>query len=46
MKNHLKTRVLLVDDEEEFLQSLSLRLEMRGLKVTMANRGGKMRCTS
>jgi DNA-binding NtrC family response regulator len=39
MEKHLNARVLLVDDEEEFLRSLSLRLEMRGLKVTMANRG-------
>lgn len=32
-------KVLLVDDEEEFLKTLSQRLEMRGLKVTGATRG-------
>lgn len=30
---------MLVDDEEEFLRTLSQRLEMRGLKVTGATRG-------
>jgi DNA-binding NtrC family response regulator len=39
MANILNTKVLLVDDEEEFLETLSQRLEMRGLKVTGATRG-------
>lgn len=32
-------KVMLVDDEEEFLTSLSKRLEVRGLKVTTVTRG-------
>lgn len=39
MENKLHAQVLLVDDEEEFLKTLSQRLEMRGLKVTGATRG-------
>ena len=39
MPKNLKAKVLLVDDEEEFLETLSQRLEVRGLKVTSANRG-------
>ncbi len=33
------TRVLLVDDEREFTEALALRLETRGLKVDVAERG-------
>jgi DNA-binding response OmpR family regulator len=39
MEKQLHAKVLLVDDEEEFLKTLSQRLEMRGLKVTGATRG-------
>ena len=39
MEKQLHAKVLLVDDEEEFLKTLSARLEMRGLKVTGATRG-------
>ena len=39
MEKKLHAKVLLVDDEEEFLRTLSKRLEMRGLKVTGATRG-------
>ncbi len=39
MEKQLKAKVLLVDDEEEFINSLSQRLEVRGLKVTGATRG-------
>lgn len=39
MDEKLNARVLLVDDEEDFLQSLSQRLETRGLKVEAATRG-------
>ncbi len=35
----LKTKVLLVDDEIEFLQTLSSRLELRGLTVDTATSG-------
>jgi len=31
--------VLLVDDEEEFVQTLAERLELRGIKTTVANDG-------
>jgi len=34
-----KLRVLLVDDEEEFLEVLSLRLEARGIEVETATSG-------
>ena len=38
MENELKAKVLLVDDEEDFLTTLAERLEARGLKVdTVAN---------
>lgn len=39
MDEKLKARVLLVDDEVEFLQTLSTRLELRGLKVDTAESG-------
>ncbi len=39
MEKKLHAKVLLVDDEEEFLAALAKRLEMRGLKVTGANCG-------
>ena len=39
MEKKLQAKVLLVDDEEEFIKTLAERLEMRGLKVTGATRG-------
>ncbi len=39
MEKQMKGNVLLVDDEEDFIRSLSQRLEVRGLKVTGATRG-------
>lgn len=39
MEKKMKANVLLVDDEEDFINSLSQRLEVRGLKVTGATRG-------
>lgn len=39
MEKKLQAKVLLVDDEEEFIKTLAQRLEMRGLKVTGATRG-------
>lgn len=39
MARNIKAKVLLVDDEEEFVRTLSERLELRGLKVTGATRG-------
>ena len=39
MTEELKARVLLVDDEEDFLKTLAERLEARGLKVTTATSG-------
>lgn len=39
MEQQLKARILLVDDEEEFLQTLSARLELRGLQVDTASNG-------
>ena len=39
MVEKLKARVLLVDDEEDFLKTLAERLESRGLKVTTATSG-------
>jgi DNA-binding response OmpR family regulator len=39
MEKKLHAKVLLVDDEEEFLEILTERLEIRGLKVTGATRG-------
>lgn len=41
MEKKLHAKVLLVDDEEEFLSTLAKRLEMRGLKVTEATRGAE-----
>jgi DNA-binding response OmpR family regulator len=39
MAEQLKAKVLLVDDEEDFLTTLAERLETRGLKVTTVTRG-------
>lgn len=39
MEQKLHAKVMLVDDEEDFLKILADRLEMRGLKVTAATRG-------
>lgn len=39
MEKDLHAKVLLVDDEDDFLKTLTERLEMRGLKVTGATRG-------
>lgn len=39
MEKNLHAKVLLVDDEDDFLETLTQRLEMRGLKVTGATRG-------
>ena len=39
MEKQLNAKVLLVDDEEDFIHTLSQRLEVRGLKVTGATRG-------
>ncbi len=39
MVEKLHAKVLLVDDEEDFLESLSKRLETRGLKVKGATKG-------
>jgi DNA-binding NtrC family response regulator len=39
MENEMEAKVLLVDDEEEFLETLSSRLEMRGLKVSAVTTG-------
>ena len=39
MDEKLKARILLVDDEEDFLKTLSDRLEIRGLKVNTASSG-------
>lgn len=39
MEKHMNAKVLLVDDEEDFVNTLSQRLEVRGLKVTGAHRG-------
>jgi DNA-binding NtrC family response regulator len=39
MVEELKAKVLLVDDEEDFLATLSERLVVRGLKVTAVTRG-------
>jgi len=39
MEKNLNAKVLLVDDEDDFLKTLTQRLEVRGLKVTGANRG-------
>lgn len=39
MTEKLNARVMLVDDERDYLETLSTRLEMRGLKVTPVNGG-------
>ncbi|MDK9707210.1 MAG: response regulator [Desulforhopalus sp.] len=39
MENELKAKVLLVDDEEDFLATLAERLESRGLKVNAVTSG-------
>lgn len=39
MEKELKARVLLVDDEEDFLATLAERLETRGLKVNAVTSG-------
>lgn len=39
MDKNLKAKVLLVDDEAEFIKTLADRLEVRGMKVTGATRG-------
>ena len=39
MTEELKAKVLLVDDEVDFLKTLAERLETRGLKVTTATNG-------
>ena len=39
MTDKINAKVLLVDDEEDFLATLAERLESRGLKVTAVTRG-------
>jgi DNA-binding NtrC family response regulator len=39
MEKQMSAKVLLVDDEVDFVETLSKRLQVRGLKVTGANRG-------
>lgn len=39
MTEIIKAKVLLVDDEEDFLTTLAKRLEMRGMKVVTVTRG-------
>jgi DNA-binding NtrC family response regulator len=39
MENTINTKVLLVDDEEEFITTLAQRLETRNLKVSTATSG-------
>ena len=41
MDSDLAAKVLLVDDEEEFIELMSQRLETRGLKVVAATSGEK-----
>ncbi len=41
MEASLKTKVLLVDDEEEFIATLGQRLEARNLKVTTTTTGAR-----
>jgi DNA-binding NtrC family response regulator len=41
MEKKIHAKVLLVDDEEDFLEALARRLELRGLKVTGATRGAE-----
>ncbi|MFH0782737.1 MAG: response regulator [Pseudomonadota bacterium] len=46
MEKELKAKILLVDDEEDFLSTLAERLETRGLKVTTATNGEQAVATS
>ena len=39
MEKEMEAKVLLVDDEQDFLETLSSRLEMRGLKVSAVTSG-------
>jgi DNA-binding NtrC family response regulator len=39
MEEELRGKVLVVDDEEQFLKAFSKRLEMRGLKIETATSG-------
>ena len=39
MTEEIKSKVLLVDDEEQFLETLTQRLEIRGLKVEAVTGG-------
>ena len=39
MQDKMNAKILLVDDEDEFINALTQRLEVRGLKVTGATRG-------
>lgn len=39
MEKELKAKVLLVDDEKDFIETLSQRLKVRGLSVTSVTRG-------
>ena len=39
MDKEIEARVLLVDDEQDFLETLSSRLEVRGLKVSAVTSG-------
>lgn len=39
MQEKMNARILLVDDEDEFIKALTQRLEVRGLTVTGATRG-------
>lgn len=39
MEKAMEAKVLLVDDEEDFLETLSNRLELRGLKVSAVTSG-------
>ena len=39
MDQEMEAKVLLVDDEQDFLETLSNRLEMRGLKVSAVTSG-------
>lgn len=41
MENNIKINLLLVDDEEKFLDSIAKRLELKGLQVTAVADGKK-----
>lgn len=41
MTEQLNARVMLVDDEQDYLDALSARLEMRGMTVTPVTRGAE-----